>query len=278
MTFVAYAFSNTDQERPEWNEDQDGVDAVTYMRVDTGDPVAARNAAGIPVRGSLLGGTSTVTLRRITVTPLSIGRELGRGINPASASTGCSRIRLDWSSKVNFGAIPKPNEPGQIFTLVQTSRTQQTVYYGQDRETNFNGAEFQDLKDVGATGLAGPINDGDGVGINVSKMEVMVVRAYAATNPPDYAAFVPLFDKINRQSVTLPAIYGSTQQWTAAVGQLLYVSPEIEPQGDIVTVKHRFEFAPDHWVRYQTRKGDGTIGRRYTVRTHDYADLRGLVS
>lgn len=277
---IAVAISNTESERPEWSEDQDGVTAVTWMRVDTGDPVEAAKASGIPARGTALDAVRApnVTLRQITVIPVAVGRALGTGINPGTTSSGVSRIRLDWSSKINFGNIPKPTKPGEIYTLVQTSRTQQTIYYGQDRDTNFNNAAYEDLATVGATGLAGPINDGDGVGLNLTRMEVMVVRAYDAKTPPNYASFVSLFDSINRNAVTLPAIYGSTQSWSAGEGQLLYVGPEIDPQGDIVTVKHKFEFAPDHWIRYQTRKADGTLGRRYTVRINNYRDFSGLVS
>jgi len=262
-------------------ENEDGITFIEFGEIDTADEKEAALASGLPEVGDTLDDADydNVTLRTIEITPLYGGQKLGEGAFPNNPNPGWSKVKLTWSSVVRGSGSTKPTKPGQKFTTVAYTRSQQTAYFGVDMDTPSGlGYDLEaPVESVPPLALCPPINDGDGVGVNVTKMEVTVTKAYSKLNTPNYAAWPSLCDKLNNGALTLPAIFGSKQTWSAPKGSLRYIGPEVEPQGDLIVVRHKFEFAPDHYLRFQTRKKDGTIGKRYRVRLENFADLSGLV-
>jgi hypothetical protein len=262
---------------PSWDVSKDGITVREWGEINTADMVDAAEASGLPELGDPYDAVKypDVTLRKIRIKPDVGGQRLGTGAFPNAANPGWSLVELEWSDEAPDGG-GQITKAGQKFSTIVFSRGQQTVYYGIDTtltggNTTINVASATPLQ------LAPPINDGDGIGIAVGKLEVIVTRGYAKGSEPNYASFSALLDKLNLNPMTLPAIFKSTQTWSAARGELRYVGPEVDPQGKLVVVRHRFEFARDHLVRFQTRKADGSLSRRYAARVDDYADLSGLV-
>jgi hypothetical protein len=255
-----------------------GMTATRYGKIDTSDVRDAAAASGIPAIGDAFHTTAypTLTVRKIDIEPLVGGQTLGLGIAPASANPGVSEVTISYDTG-GGGTIknPKPTVPGEAWTEIDVGSSSQTVYYGHDIADTANANT--NVESIPAEALAGPLNDGDGVTLDVPTLSLSVVKSYAATSSIPFSSWVALAGKINSASVTLPPLYKTGTGWTLAKGQLLYVLPKIEAQGDLIVVRHQFVAAPDHNQRLQERGPDGTVAKRQTVRLRNYADLSGLV-
>lgn len=255
-----------------------GLSATRYGRIDTSDVRDAAAASGIPAIGDAFHTTAypTLIVRKIDIEPIAGGQTLGLGIAPASANPGASEVTITYDTS-GGGTIknPKPTVPGEAWTEIEVGSSSQTVYYGQDLADTAHADT--NLESIPAENLAGPLNDGDGVTLDVPVLSLSVVKSYAATASIPFATWVALAGKINSASVALPPMYKTSASWTLAKGQLLYMMPKIEAQGDLIVVRHQFAAAPDHNQRLQERGPDGTVAKRQTVRLRNYADLSGLV-
>jgi len=255
-----------------------GIKATRFGKIDTSEVNDAAIATGLPKIGDLfhVSAYPLLAIRSIDIEPIAGGQGLGLGIAPASANPGISEVTLNYDT-AGGGTIknPIPTEPGEAWTSIDVGSSSQTIYYGQDLLNTANANT--PLASIALEDLVGPINDGDGVSIDVPTLSLSVIKAYAATSSIPFSSFVTKTGTLNSASVQLPPLYKTSAAWTLAKGQLLYMGPKIDAQGELIVVTHQFVAAPDHHQRIQERGPDGKVAKRLTVRVRDFADHSGLV-
>jgi len=274
-TFTWGSYSNR---RDTFTRTASGIQATRYGRIDTSDVGDAAAASGLPALGSAFHTTAypAVVLRKIDIQPMAGGQGLGQGIAPASANPGVSEVTLTYDS-TGGGTIknPKPTEPGEAWTEIENGSSSQTVYYGQDRADSSHADTA--LASIPPEALVGPLNDGDGVSIDVPLISLTVVKSYAASASIPFGTWAAKRNTLNDGSLAFPPLYKTGASWTLSKGQARYLTFKVEVQGELLVVRHEFAVAPDHWQRIQERGPDGTVAKRLTVRVQDYGDHSGLV-
>jgi len=255
-----------------------GIQATRFGKIDTSVVNDAAIATGLPKLGDLfhVSAYPLLAVRKIDIEPIAGGQGLGQGIAPASANPGISEVTITYDT-AGGGTIknPIPTEPGEAWTSIDVGSSSQTIYYGQDLADTANANTL--LKNIAPDDLVGPLNDGDGVSIDVPTLSVSVVKAYAATDTIPFASMVQLTGTLNNGPITLPPLYKTDAVWTLGRGQALFVGFKVDAQGELIVVTGQFVAAPDHHQRIQERAPDGKVAKRLTVRVRDYADHSGLV-
>ena len=255
-----------------------GIKATRFGSIDTSVVNDAAIATGLPKIGDRFHTSAypLLAVRSIDIEPLFGGQGLGQGIAPSSANPGVSEVTINYDT-AGGGSIknPIPTEPGEAWTSIDVGSSSQTIYYGQDLADTANANTL--LKNISAADLVGPLNDGDGVSIDVPTLSVTVVKAYAATDTIPFSTMVQMAGTLNSGPIALPPLYKTDARWNLIKGQSLFVGPKVEAQGELIVVSLQFVVAPDHHQRIQERAPDGKVAKRLTVRVRDYADHAVLV-
>lgn len=248
-----------------------GTQATRYGRVNTVDLAEAARASGLPKVGDPFDAQNypLVKVRSVSIEPLYGGQQLGQGVAPAAANDGTSEVTIEYDS--GTGSDHKPTTPGETFTEFEAGSTGQNVYFGAPEGND------ADIETIGLAQLVGPLNDGDGVSLDVPTVTMSVVKAYdKATAVINFAGFIGLLGKINKSPVTLPGVYGTGLNFGMGKGQLLYQGPQVQVLDDLIVVRHVFKAAPDHNYLEQVRGPDGKATAKKVVRMRNYAEFSGL--
>lgn len=264
-------------ERDRFGANANGKTATRYGRIDTADITAAQIASGLPRIGDALHvSTPGIVVRTIDIQPVAGGQTLGLGAFPGAANTGLSEVVIQYDSS-GGGDIknPKPTVPGEAWTSIENGSTSINIYYAPEADSTLAGTTNIESLPDGL--LVGPINDGNGISLDVATLAVTVTKSFLATASIPFNTYNSLRNTLNIAPITLPPLYNGPNSWTLAKGQGLYTGFVPEVQGELLVVKHQFKIATDHWVRIETRAPDGTLADRKTLRPRNYADHSGLV-
>jgi hypothetical protein len=237
-----------------------GWEGSTEWRVDTADEVAALAATGLPAIGTAYPGAANVKANRIQ------GEHMG-GANGGGA-VGWTRVEVTYASE-GYGSSSTPVVPVSGKAYAEFEITTQQI---------------QAYNEIDAAGLAvansKPINNGEGVPVDVPVAALRIVRYYDAASVTGslVASWLALCGTVNNATVNTPQLMGEGGTLTFAAGQLRYRAPRIEKVGDLIQVTHEMMASPtDHLVRWQPLNPDGTsAGAIVSSRVYRNATWPGL--
>ena len=220
-----------------------GWEGRSVWRVDTADEYAALAGTGLPVIGTAYPGGVVANLKASRIEPTHMGGA------DAGGSVGWTKVEVTYTSE-GFGSSSTPVVPisGVGYAEFEVTTQQSQAY----NEIDTAGAAVSGSK---------PINNGEGVPIDVPVAVLRIVRYYTAASVTGslMSSWLALCGTVNNASVTTPALLGEGGTLTFSTGQLRYRAPRIEKVGDLIQVTHEIMASPtDHLVKWQPLNADGT--------------------
>lgn len=147
---------------------------------------------------------------------------------------------------------PEPEKETDQWTEYNIGLESQTIYEGYRDDAN--GVPFK---------YPYPINNGQGMNINIGVPELRVVTHLPLnTRSLDVARYLDLSSppKVNSDArLKLPPLWDTKLQLEFAVGELLYVTHAISRVKEFIQVTHVLRAARDHWVRWQPLDAAGKL-------------------
>lgn len=228
---------------------------------------------------------------------------------PSQPVTGLPKLRESWSDDLadlivtgrqsDWWSFPKDGVDGVALVAVRYGERPEDQFTQrpplpekvEDQWTEYSiGLESQTI--VGGyvngpnnTAVKSPlaINNGQGMTISIGVPEVRVVTHYPLDSGNfDIARFIALSSppKVNAAPISTPPLWDTGVKLKFGVGQLLYVSHQVERVREFLQVTHLLRAAVDHWVRWQPEGPDGKLitdeNQMRVVQPYQVASFVGL--
>lgn len=246
-------------------ETRDGLTGTAGYIVDSGLPEDAFGATGLPAYGDAW----SVGLPSLTVSERSCTCK--RAANVGEGHPGVTGVIVTYRTPSADGRLPAP-ATGTAFSVVTPQfQTVNTLW---------------DVRNLLGSATPGPqqwpINGKAGTPIDVGYLQIDVYRVKAAgySIPWSSLADAVHYSYVNADSLTLPAVQGSSAaNISLAAGKARYRGFEITQVGTLLQIKHTLLVAPNHDVLWQPEDAAGNaVGSPVTAKVYRTQDLSTLLS
>jgi hypothetical protein len=209
-----------------------GYAGTRFFRVYTDDPVAALTAPGVPGKGDAW----STAFPGVIVQSLDSEYEGGRS---DTDRVGRCLVRVNYAAP--SGRLGQPPANAAL------AYTEQEVQVGSVHVV-YPVGELRpgEMGPPDSTPIAG----GRGCDIETVSVGCKVHRFFPLSAPPDLADWLPLVGKLNRNTLLLPGLLGTSTTVAIEPYQARYRAPSMTRDGDLIRLTHELVIAPDHDVYY----------------------------